>query len=348
MPEKLRYSKFADRIDIDALEAEIGFDPLYTQGDNDVGHCPDWWGLHANGDTTGKFAIEREKRVYNCWVCGGGSLLDLAMAHTGLDPDEATKWLYKLATDEDTSDSNFLTKFSERLSPHEEEKVPLPFFNPNVLSRFDNHHEWFDSRWIDDKTRKAFRAGYNAESTRRSKKGELYTGPSIIFPHFWDGRLVGWQQRWIDDDRPKWVPKYTNTPDFPKDKTIFNINDVLAHTWGHEDAQPVIVVESVPTVMYLRAQGYPAVGTFGANVTENQMRILRRLQSGVLLAPDFDAAGAEWLENLGSYLDRYIPVSEVPPVTVKDGADLGDLRPERLANHLERARSSLLTSLFDR
>ena len=72
-----KFSAFVDDIDIDAFEEQIGFDVLRTHRDEDIGQCPDYWGLHAHGDTTGKFAINREKKVYHCFVCGGGSLLSL-------------------------------------------------------------------------------------------------------------------------------------------------------------------------------------------------------------------------------------------------------------------------------
>src|SRR5579859_5042262 len=95
-----RYAAFADDIDIDDLEEAIGFEVMRTHRDEDIGKCPDYWGLHANGDTTGKFAINRDKKVWHCFVCEGGSLLSLAMAHLDTSSEEdATEWLYQFASD---------------------------------------------------------------------------------------------------------------------------------------------------------------------------------------------------------------------------------------------------------
>lgn len=343
MPKKLRYSNFYHRIDVDAFEDAIGFETLEQRDGNDVGQCPDYWGLHKHGDTTGKFGIEREKRLYNCWVCGGGTLLSLAMEAKQMDADEATNWIHQFAEDGPISDDSFKNEFAAKLTEEVEEKQPLPWFNPRVLDRYDTHHEWFDERGITNVVRQYFHAGYNPTAMRRAKKegDEDYVGPVIVLPHFWGGKLVGWQQRWLDEDRPKRIPKYTNSPDFPKDETIFNY-DMCVHIPGR-----IVVVESVPTAMYLTALGIPTVATFGSNVTENQMRLLRSFRDGVSLWPDYDAPGAKWIESLRLYLDPYIPVWEIDPAWEKgEGADPGDLNPERVMLHYSAEHSTLLEDMF--
>ena len=79
MPNRVKYSQFVDRLDVNALCEAIGFEPEYEDArGNLVGYCI-WPENHSHGDTTGKFAIHPEKKVYNCYVCGGGSLLSLIM-----------------------------------------------------------------------------------------------------------------------------------------------------------------------------------------------------------------------------------------------------------------------------
>ena len=68
MPVKLRYRNFADRLDIDAVEEAMGFDVVSSTANEDTGYCFDLYDLHSNGDTTGKLSINRDKKVYNCWV----------------------------------------------------------------------------------------------------------------------------------------------------------------------------------------------------------------------------------------------------------------------------------------
>jgi DNA primase len=94
--------------------------------------------------------------------------------------------------------------------------------------------------------------------------------------------------------------------------------------WHHTHGGPVVVVESVPSALALESAGMASVATFGSNVNEAQLRLLRRLQGGVILAPDNDTAGIKWKESLTEYLKRYTRVWHLPPYMVKAGADIGD------------------------
>ncbi|MDB5280843.1 MAG: hypothetical protein JWR61_5798, partial [Ferruginibacter sp.] len=76
-----------------------------------------------------------------------------------------------------------------------------------------------------------------------------------------------------------------------------------------------------------------AIATFGSQVTQQQLKLLRVFQNGVMLAPDNDIAGTNWRTTLSEYLTRYIPVLHVP-VVPGGGNDLGDLHPDELPVHL--------------
>lgn len=358
MARALSYLNFYKKIDLDRFYDEIGFEVIHTnnRGD-DIGHCPDPWTLHSNGDQTGKFAIHREKRVYHCWVCGGGTLLSLAMALTELDDEQATEWLYQFADETQETDEDFLVEIDAILHTIAAEKVVLPSFNQRVLAKWtltDPALMWpgavFDylrERGISTQIAMEFGLGYGAVTkyAPRKKSGTgagqpidaHYTGPAFIFPHYWQGKLVGWQHRWMDDNRPKWCAKYTNTGDFPREETLFNLDRCLKST------MPPIIVESVPTVLYLASNEVAAIATFGSSIQESQMRLLRRFQQGVIVAPDNDQAGRKWAGELRRYLDRYIPVYELPPVnggtnvdTKEDLGDLAQFGPLALWEHLDK------------
>lgn len=316
---KLRYSNFADRIDIDAFEAALEFEPIESKDDEDRGYCILPYNSHTNGDTTGKFSINREKKIYNCWVCGGGSLLDLAMATQDLDPEAATQWIYQFANREETDDE-FFDHLDELLSVPADRQPAVPYFNDRVLARYDaaTEHPWLKERGISNWAIDTFNIRFKPEATRTNGE-ESYQGPTILFPHFWQGQLVGWQQRWLGEDRPKWVPKYTMTPDFPKNETLYGYDRAIDN---HPGGYPV-VCESVPSALFLWSMGIPAVVTFGSSVGESQMKLLRRFP-GVILAPDNDEAGAKWTHTLESYLDRFIDV-KILPVLDGTGSDIGDL-----------------------
>lgn len=321
---KIRYSEFAHRIDVDAWAEAIGFEPKYEKldGQEVVGFCLDPWGSHKNGDTTGKLAINREKRLFNCWVCGGGSLLSYTMAVKDMDEVEATDWLYQFTRVIEESDEEFLSDIDRILFEAKAEQKAPPYFNANVLTKWLGPHDdlalldWMMERGISIEVIDRYRVGFNPELTRRSSKGD-FTGPAVVFPHWWQDRLVGWQSRWLCDF-PKHIPKYIFTNDFPREESIYGLEHIYLSD------HPVIVCESVPTVLFLASHGYPAVATFGASTTDEQLRWLRKLQQGVIVAADNDKAGDKFERALVHGLERYITVKVMERVP-GDGADLGDL-----------------------
>ena len=325
MTNKLRYSEFEQYIDIDAFEEAIGFYPEKQTEDEDSGYClfPD---NHSHGDSTGKFSINRDKRVYNCWVCGGGSLLSLVMELYSWDIEEATRWIHQF-TEDIRTDTEFLDEFLAGFDDAIERATSLPYFNDRVLDQYRGKtyrelEEWLDSKGILWEVAENYGVCYSPEMRRpgpKTKKfagADDYYGPAIIFPHYWQERLVGWQCRWLDDYRPEWVPKYTMTSDFPKENTLYG--------WDHLDRESVVVVESVPTVLFLASLGIPAVATFGSSVNEPQLRLLRRIPK-VFLAPDNDYAGDKWTNQISLYLKNYTRVWVAPKVDGAPGTDYGDL-----------------------
>lgn len=359
MGHKLRYSEFEAGIDIDAFEAAIGFSPTSQSRGNDIGFCP-FADNHKNGDTTGKFAIHRDKRVFNCYVCGGGDLLSLAMLVTDLDTEQATEWIHQFAGGDTRTDDDFADYLIALLEDVEERVQTTPYFNPRVLERFSGPTDYFTSRGIDETTASILGLRYSDEVLKSApiktgkngekiKTDEDYTGPASIWPHHWQGRLVGWQYRWHDWDKdrtkvPMWLPKWTNTSDFPKSTTLYNYDRALTYD------DPVVVCESLGTVAFLACYGVPAVAWFGSKPTAQQFRLLRRFQHGVILAPDNDSnAAGDKIYDAGRYLERYIPVyvlDKVQPEDVGledgDGLDLNDYA------NLEDPMGPLFTHLTER
>lgn len=329
---KRRYSDFAQRLNVEALLDDLGFEQKYEKDDELVGHCFDPWGLHKNGDTTGKLGVNTEKKVYNCWVCGGGSLLDLVMAVKGVPEEDGIDYLYSFV-ESNQSDDSFLSDIDRILSEAKREQKALPFFNENVLLQWGPNpalDRYLSSRGISEDTARSRRVSFNDANVRRSSKGD-FTGPAVIFPHFWRGRLVGWQARWVCDT-PTHIPKYVNTHDFPRESTIYGYEAV------YFSEKPIVVVESVPTVLFLQSLGFPAVATFGGTVTDEQIRLLRLCQQGIIVAADNDTVGDKNETKLVSGLERFTTVRICERVP-GEGSDLGDLAeyPHIAAGMLEEA-----------
>lgn len=344
MSRPLRYRDFAHRIDVSAFEEAIGFEPLDERYEEDRGYCVLPWGRHNNGDTTGKLYLNREKRVFNCWVCGGGTFLNLAMAIMDMTDEEATEWIHQFAIHEQT-ESEFVNEL-ERIFHVEtaKSKQALPYFNSSLVEDWiKNDHPWFKENGISDEVRELYKVGFNPEAKKYApmKLGQPvdvpYVGPAIVIPHYWERKLVGWQHRWLTDDRPEWLKKYTNTNDFPREFTLYGYDYALANR------ERPIVCESPKTTLFLRSQGYSSVATFGSQVTEEQLRLLRRFQTGIYLAPDNDQGGIDFTRKATKYLAPYIPLYLIFPPTDEEKADLGDLSsdPDQLRNSVREAKLAL-------
>lgn len=322
MPKKLRYKDFARKLDLDKLYEALGWEPIDSNGAEDRGYClfPE---RHTNGDTTGKFSINREKLIYGCWVCGGGDLLDLVMNVKDLDFHDATHFLHAFADDSDPDDwlEGIRKKFE--FLKKEATKEPLPYFNERVLDKWEPYHEWMKGRGISEGIAERYKLRYDAKHRKVKKDGiTVYEGPAIIIPHFWSDKLVGWQERWLDDDRPDWVPKYSNTHDFPREYTVFNWDSCFRS--GHGSSP--LVVESAITALKLESERIPAMATFGDHVTEGQMVHLRGFIDGLTLCPDNDKPGVQWLRTMYRYLNRYVPLLWVkPPGEFGSKRDFGDV-----------------------
>lgn len=321
---RVKYSQFVDQIDVEELMLAIGFTPEYEDNrGNYVGYCI-WPERHSNGDTTGKFAIHPEKKAYNCYVCGGGSLLSLVMELNSWDSETAEDFLRGFAGDV-RDDASFVDDFLNAFANDTEKRVEtMPYFNERVLEKWGRAYEWGEAHGLNAEQIDMYNVLYAPEAVKRSPgRGKFegvpdYVGPAILWPHYWNERLVGWQSRWLDDDRPQFVAKWTNTVDFPKDSTLYGYHLV-------KGAHFVYVVESAKSVLKLDGLSKDAVGTFGSNVNDAQLRLLRRFQH-LILWPDNDQGGAEWLATCRKYLHRYTSLSVVLPVENEKGdpADLTD------------------------
>lgn len=314
---KIDWFAFYDSVDFDALYINLGWTPVSNTGTEDKGYCLDPWKLHKHGDRTGKLAINRAKGVYNCWVCGGGTILTLIMEVKGLDFDGAIEYLSRFINAfHKESTEEFHARISRLLDNVKNVNRPLPVFNDQVLTKFTDAVPWGTTRYISDSVIEFFKIGMANSHYKFNSESGSYEGQAVILPHFWQGKLVGWQERWISDT-PSWIGKYTNTSDFPRETTV----------WGLDFAKTIdkrpILCESVPTALRLISEGHPAIATFGSQITKDQCKHLRCFQQGIILSPDNDTAGYKWYEQAVNQLQRFVPLYLMEPVG-EIGSDLGD------------------------
>ncbi len=263
---------------------------------------------HSNGDSHPSACVNVEKRLYVCYSLGwGGDLLRLvqkmenAESLTDLPLDGILTGSVKKPDDLRSE----ILRLMDRRCP---QAIELPSYAESVLSPWMVSHPYMrEVRGISQDAHEALCLGFDPGINR------------VVFPHFFGGRLVGWQTRAIPPS-PDWPgtrnpqPKYKNTPGFPKAETLYAYD--LA-----DKAKPVVVVESPMSVAKAVSLGINnVVATFGAKVTDHQLDILKDFPA-VTVWFDADFAGRAGERRIVTELYRHTSVAAVIPEVNRD---LGD------------------------
>lgn len=324
------------KIDVEPMLEALGIDLGYRIGPTQIMcHCPDWQGNHSNGDANPSFGFNEEKYVYNCFVCGGGTLLDLTKQMLGVEEDEAVRFLEEYS-DLTPMTADQLTARAKAIMNPVEEKEEMPEYPPEVLNKFKKIHPYLYERGISKDVIMDMQVGFTDEHA------------GITIPHFFQGKLVGWQTRHLVEEGRNFfcesdycikrdrIPKYINTGNFPKQNTLYGYDKLKekARVSGRSD---VLVVESPMTALYLMSQGEPfdqVVATFGSFSMEQGMLLLPFER--IYFWPDNDPAGYANADRARTSLMKYSNLMYVPAVP-GISADAADLSLENLHDYLAAA-----------
>lgn len=273
------------------------------------------YGLHANGDRSPSASLNYQKLTYNCYGCGGGGLLWFIATCRGTSSADARRWLANetgTGAEEQTL-ASLLEFFDAVYAQRPEMASPIPTMDARLLEPYRQIHPYMtENRHCPMDSLIAHNVGYGEfrMNLGTMESPRWVTSPRIVLPHFWKGKLVGWQSRRL---LPDGTPKYHNTPDFPKDTTLYD----------YDPKQRVaIVVESVLSILR-HSHRHHMVGTFGASVTERQMRFLSHYER-VVLWMDNDNAGWRATAELGEWLESYMPVYVAPSPWAADPGDMDE------------------------
>lgn len=230
-------------------------------------------------------ALNYKKMLFNCLGCqSSGSILWMVAQLKDLSgSDEALTWVKTLVGLGEVMDPSDLLRYIDGMYDRERVIEPIPTYSPQILLEWlMPNHAYFAGRDITLGQALKFQLGYQADTDR------------IVIPHYFDDRLVGWQTR----TRTGRGEKYKNSPDFPKESTIFNYGRKI----------PVaVVVESNFTAIKHDNSLLHVESTIGAKVTDIQVGLLAKHEK-VILWMDNDRAGWRATESL---LDRLGPLTNV-------------------------------------
>lgn len=353
---------------IDIVELVSATVKLRRSGKGYTGFCP----FHDNKRTPA-FAVFPESGTWRCFgQCNeGGDIFKFVMKKEGWDFAEALKYLADRAGIQlhtPTPKEQEQAEENDRLRQLLEEAVT--FYRHNLLNTPAGReaHAYLLKRGLDDPTMEAWGLGYgpnawdaltNYFKARGYTEKELLDGGlvsprdsggvydrfrhRVTFPIRDDrGRMTGFGARILNPDD---LPKFLNSPQtalFDKGRLLYGLDKARK---AIRTVDQVVIVEGYLDVIALHQHGFAnAVSPMGTALTEDQLRLLKRLTRRIILALDPDAAGDKatlrGLQVARATMDREGEISfdargllqqearlqaDIRVVTLPDGFDPDDL-----------------------
>jgi DNA primase len=282
---------------IEDLLEHIGVEDLQPR-DNEIGaRCP----MHEQrtGElerTPRHFFVNRSTGAFHCFSCEyGGSLVKLIMDVTKLGLWDAHQLVRRFDVDLD--------------SPNEERTWEPPVPSRDLATKL--------AEFGPPPARAMARRHLDPESVDRFGVRWDYELSAWIFPIYGPtGDLWGWQSK-----SAEWVRN--RPPGIRKSLTLFGIQLPRNDPY-------VILVESPLDIVYLEGLGYPAVASFGAGVSDAQMRLIIEHFDELILALDNDEAGRnETRRLLTEKWHHRIPI-QIFDYGSSRGKDPGELAPHQV------------------
>ena len=300
--------------------------PLTKKGKNYWGICP------FHDDNNPSMSVSRDKQIYKCFSCGAaGNVFNFIMNYDHMDFRDALVYLgNRCGVDvKGVRKSSSNTKFTKMYEAYD---ISLKYFVNNLNSGAGKKaREYLKNRKIDDKLIKKYEIGLSLANsndltnllTKKSydismineiglsnDKHDVYND-RIMFPlHDTYGKCVGFSGRIYDSSSDS---KYVNTkesPIFKKGEMLYNYHRVKEEC---RKKNYVIVMEGFMDV--IRAGSVDinnCVALMGTSMTKEQLNLIKRLSSNIILCLDGDDAGVNaTLKNGELFLNEGIEVKVI-------------------------------------
>lgn len=270
--------------------------------------CP----FHANRNTA-SFEVDYTKGLYFCFnpSCDArGTLHDLVKETTHRNDFETIRFILS----HKKSSSNLDGELAELL----DEKPDFEEFSRDILTKLHNELldndialNYFYSRGITDASIHSFYLGYSANQA-------MVTVP-LTSP---DGMPVGIIGRSVEGK------SFKNSQNLPRNKTLFNLSSAKKH------GGKIIVCESSMDAILISQAGFPnVVATLGAHLSREQVQLLNRYASTIIIMTDNDEAGRKLGNNIAQKLNNKNVLwssYNYDMIYPHEAKDAGDLSPEEI------------------
>lgn len=290
--------------------------PLVARGKNFFGVCP------FHDDSNPSMCVSREKQIYTCFSCHAtGNVFTFLMNYEHIDFKQALKYLGE-RVGVNVSNIHIAKKSTKNDKLYEAYSFSVKYFQNNLSSMVGkNAKSYLASRGITDEVIREFEIGLALDSRDDltklllSKKYQLATlnqiglssddhdiyNDRIMFPLYdVSGRVVGFSGRIYKDNGQN---KYLNTKETP----IFKKGEMLYHYHIAKEEcrlkKSVIVMEGFMDVIRASSVGIKnTVALMGTALTSQQIQLLKRLSSNIILCLDGDNPGVHASINIGEEL----------------------------------------------
>ncbi|MFH1441284.1 MAG: DNA primase [Candidatus Omnitrophota bacterium] len=298
-----------DRIDI--VELISGYLPLKRSGRNFKANCP------FHHEKTASFMVSADKQIYHCFGCGeSGNAFKFLMRYERMEFPEAVEVLAKKA--------GVILPAGKKEMPHslslttqlyKVNEEALYFYENNLASKSSlAAKNYLLKRGVKEESIKLFKLGLALDKwdslinyTRAKnislglleKAGLILPKENggyydrfrnrIIFPIFdVKSRAIGFGARVLDSS----LPKYVNSPETPiyiKGKNLYGLN--FAKEAIRQNDSLIIVEGYLDFIMPFQEGMRNIVASSGTALTEDQVRLIKRHTSNIIMVYDGDSAG---------------------------------------------------------
>lgn len=341
------------------VEVVGDFVKLKKAGVNYTGCCP------FHDEKTPSFVVSPSKQIFKCFGCGkGGSSVSFLMEHERLTFVDAIKFLGDKYNIEIEYDKSFDKEKYEAAKDEAEQIIAantkaLEIFRSALEDAPEQVKAYISSRFTQQQVLE-FQIGYNPDeysylSSRlinagmyeaglqagliAEKSGSVYDKyrGRVIFPILdRTGRPISFGGRVLDDRKPK----YLNGPEnvsYHKSRVLYGLNLAARSI---QQMKFAYLVEGYTDVTSMHHYGFPnTIGTCGTALTEEQILIIKRYTSTVVLLRDGDAAGLKAMKRDTCLLIRH--GLSVKAVILPDGED-----PDSFPTFFSRISLAAHSSMF--
>jgi DNA primase len=348
---------------LDIVEIVGAHVKLSKAGVNYKGLCP----FHK--EKTPSFMVSPERQIFHCFGCGeGGDIFKFVMKYENLEFPEALRILAKQAgvelKKEDPRIKNEISKIREITEAAQDFFIKYLKNTPQAMN-------YLKERGLKDKTIDFWQLGFapdgrdtlNQYLIKKGFKQDdiLKTGlvikstknigsyfdrfrSRIIFPIFDNqDNVAGFTGRIFGEAKYENEPKYLNSPENP----IFNKGKILygfsKNKKGIREKGEAVLVEGQMDFLMSWQDGLDnVIATSGTALTEDQLRLLKRMAKTLVVAYDMDEAGRMATEraiDLAKGFDFTVYVLSLPE-SLKDLADYVQAHPGDVKKLIETKEES--------